>query len=639
MFGGADANYVTPNERWIWNGESWSAHVSDISPPGRVGTAMAYDSARDRLIVFGGSEPSFSVPTRDLWEWDGTRWEERGAAGPRARMEHAMAYDSIREQTILVGGLGYGATSFDYLDETWLWDGTKWRLHQPASLAETIPARSRSGLAFDPVRGETVLFGGSNGFGLSNETWLFDGARWRRVTTTQAPSGRFAPAMAWDPTSRRVILFGGLSGTTMADAWAWDGTSWTPLPGGPPARFSGAMSSDFERGGVVLYGGADSTPSARDTWWWDGTAWHDETRVYVPDLAFAGVATDLARDVIVAFGGRIGSPTIDTTREYVRGSWYERPLATRPAPRQLQQMVYMPSIGKIVMWAGTTANGTPVNDGTWAWDGTAWQRLALAANTPTRVEVASTFDAERREIVMFGGRASALVPHTDETWVFDGATWTQRTPATLPPARGSASLGYDPIRRRVVMTAGQIPGDFAFDLWTWDGTNWTEHPQPTRPTARVDGSLIWSSYRKRLVFAGGEDSASAVADDVWELDDTTWSRVNATAPPRVRNAMTATTGGIMRISASGVTGTMWRLRWESDAADEVCSSEIDLDGDTLVGCADPDCDNRCASCGDGSCSLVEDCHLCPMDCGVCAERCGDATCDPSESAASCPGDC
>ncbi len=103
--------------------------------------------------------------------------------------------------------------------------------------------------------------------------------------------------------------------------------------------------------------------------------------------------------------------------------------------------------------------------------------------------------------------------------------------------------------------------------------------------------------------------------------------------PRVK------TGGIMRISASGVTGTMWRLRWESDAADEVCSSEIDLDGDTLVGCADPDCDNRCASCGDGSCSLVEDCHLCPMDCGVCAERCGDATCDPSESAASCPGDC
>lgn len=445
--------------------------------------------------------------------------------------------------------------------------------------------------------------------------------------------------MAWDPTSRRVILFGGLNGGAMADAWAWDGTSWTPLPGGPPARFSSAMSSDFERGGVVLYGGVNnSTPSARDTWWWDGSSWHDETSVYVPDLSFAGVATDLARDIIVAFGGRPGSTTVDTTREYVRGSWYERSLATRPAARQLQQMVYMPSIGKVVMWGGMNGNGTPVNDGTWGWDGTAWQRLALAANTPVRIEIASTFDAERNEIVTFGGRTAFNLDQLDETWVFDGATWTLRTPATVPPARGGASLGYDPIRRRVVMTAGQVPGDFASDLWTWDGANWTEHAQPTRPPARVGGTLIWSPRRKRLLLAGGVDNATSVTDDVWELDDTTWFRVNAIAPPRATNSIAATIDGILRIS-SGAPGAMWRLRWESQAADEVCSSEIDLDGDALVGCADPDCDNRCTGCGDGSCSLVEDCHLCPTDCGACAERCGDATCDQAESAASCPGDC
>ncbi|MGB0591278.1 MAG: cupredoxin domain-containing protein [Myxococcota bacterium] len=48
-----------------------------------------------------------------------------------------------------------------------------------------------------------------------------------------------------------------------------------------------------------------------------------------------------------------------------------------------------------------------------------------------------------------------------------------------------------------------------------------------------------------------------------------------------------------------------------------------------------DCANAC---GDGTCSLGEDCSACPDDCGDCGD-CGDDTCGPSETCTSCPSDC
>jgi hypothetical protein len=35
---------------------------------------MAYDEARDRLVVIGGDQGNGLVA--DVWEWDGSRWME-----------------------------------------------------------------------------------------------------------------------------------------------------------------------------------------------------------------------------------------------------------------------------------------------------------------------------------------------------------------------------------------------------------------------------------------------------------------------------------------------------------------------------------------------------------------------------------
>src|SRR5262245_25538876 len=88
-------------------------------PFAQAGQAMAYDSARGRIVMFGGYEGSYLGTT---WEWDGTSWLARApATSPPVRANHAMAYDSARQRVVLFGGI-WGTAAF--LGDTWEWDGS-----------------------------------------------------------------------------------------------------------------------------------------------------------------------------------------------------------------------------------------------------------------------------------------------------------------------------------------------------------------------------------------------------------------------------------------------------------------------------------------------------------------------------------
>ena len=80
-----------------------------------------------------------------------------------------------------------------------------------------------------------------------------------------------------------------------------------------------------------------------------------------------------------------------------------------------------------------------------------------------------TYDAARQRVVLFGGNSG---PYLDETWTWDGVTWTQRHPAQSPTGRGFMGLAYDAARRQVVLFAGG--GGGLDDTWTWDGNHWQQ---------------------------------------------------------------------------------------------------------------------------------------------------------------------
>ena len=657
MLGGANVPGTELDETSTWNGLGWARPGLVISPGPRVSPAMAYDQERGQTVLFGGTDLSYSVPYADTWTWDGAQWVEALVEvdqAPSERYEAAMAFDRVRDVAVLFGGLAgaIGATS-----DTWAWDGTRWTEVTPGVPMTSPPARSAHAMAWDPVRGVVVLFGG---FGATNQalndTWLWDGTAWVLASPAMAPAARAGAAMAWDTIGQQIIMFGGepsRGAGPLGDAWAWDGAGWAPLAAGPPARAFAAMAVDGLQGGSVLHGGAATTFTALgDTWRWDGASWSNVTSSASPILHQTTVAADADRRRVVAFGGRSGTLLTNATLELVDDRWIDRtPTGVRPAARERARMAYDQARKETILWGG-------VDDGTWAWNGTSWRQVAPAAALPARTSAAMAYDAERQEVVLFGGLR--LGSDRAETWIWDGATWTQRTPPTSPAPRNAAALGYDPIARRIVLFGGQqFPsGTTLRDLWTWDGTTWTELPQGLRPAARSFAELVWSAPRQRLVLVGGAGLGGDF-QDAWELDGATWSRLDTAPPPRRSfAAYVAVPNGVLRLGGQDEAFVArhdgWRLRWDSAQPREVCSGLVDLDGDGRVGCTDPDCWSVCRprcppgvacdpsgpGCGDGTCTTeVETCRLCPADCGACPSRCGDLVCDGGETAATCPGDC
>jgi hypothetical protein len=57
------------SERWLWT------QKEDIGPSPRYGHAMAYEAARQRVVLFGGSGGS-SALLNDTWGWDGVAWTQ-----------------------------------------------------------------------------------------------------------------------------------------------------------------------------------------------------------------------------------------------------------------------------------------------------------------------------------------------------------------------------------------------------------------------------------------------------------------------------------------------------------------------------------------------------------------------------------
>jgi hypothetical protein len=128
--------------------EEWQL-IDPPSPSARSFHAMAFDSLRDRTVLFGSGA--------DVWEFDGETWTAISSPGPASRMKHAMTFDSARGRNVVFGGRDSG--SYAQLSDTWEWDGSSWEQRQAAGPS----ARDFHAMAYDSARGRTVLFGGWDG--------------------------------------------------------------------------------------------------------------------------------------------------------------------------------------------------------------------------------------------------------------------------------------------------------------------------------------------------------------------------------------------------------------------------------------------------------------------------------------------
>ncbi len=297
-------------------------------------------------------------------------------------------------------------------------------------------------------------------------------APWRPVDSEEAPAARFDPVLVDDQRRRRLVLFGGLRSQ------------------------EGAQGPD----GQSFHG---------DTWEWDGRRWVKRS-------------PKSCHDVMALHG--------DPVRVCM--------LLAGPAPRSEAGAVLDPVTGRVVVHGGRTREAGPACDpegpggcaDLWEWDGTDWiLRHAGGAESARRTSASAlAYDLRRRVVVLFGGRRD---PHCaapcDETWEWDRAAWTRRAPDQSPPGRLAHALAWDPGRERVVLFGGAAPacdGGHCDDTWAYDGETWTPVESPERPEGRRGHDLVLDPDRGQLLLVGGHADDRHFAD-LWALGQDGWERL------------------------------------------------------------------------------------------------------------------
>jgi hypothetical protein len=305
---------------------------------------------------------------------------------------------------------------------------------------------------------------------------------WVEPTLSTAPSARCCGGMAYDAAGYYTLFFGGANaGAQYGDTWAWR-SGWHQLSpaASPSARSSSAMAYDPTTGTVVLFGGGGSATTLNDTWLWDGVTW---------------------------------------TQQF--------PPVSPPARSGNQSMVYDAAAGTVVLFGGYSSSigkptgGVPLGD-TWVWNGrTKTWTQKFPATSPSARRAPLAYDPITRTVVLFGGDnggGDCCNIYYNDTWTWNGLTWTQQSPATSPPGRTEHSLAYDAGLGQVIVHGGYFdPGNGLTDTWAWSGRKWTQLNLSNEPGGRWGSGMDFDPLSDGLLLFGGEVTGDPFTNQTWLL--------------------------------------------------------------------------------------------------------------------------
>ncbi|HYK92655.1 MAG TPA: PKD domain-containing protein [Thermoplasmata archaeon] len=320
------------------------------SPSARMYASLAYDPARDGIILFGGiNNSSRFAPTpayNDTWLYSNGAWTNITSSvgtAPAARWAASMAWDTSDNYMVVFGGrTGGSATQVPrFLNDTWALTSTGWQLI--ASSSAPIP-RGFAPFTFDPAISKMLLFSGgdidfSNGTIVPfHDTWTYSAGTWSNITATAGSGAGQASSMAYDPAAGGVIATGIMRPDSLCaplnQTWLFSGGVWTkllntssPLPGGNLV-YDSATSKLLYVGGCIP---ANHTPLAL-TWEYASGTWTNDTSslgTVQGTLCCAALAYDPVQNITLQFGGNRVHPS--TRTGFVNWA-YTYPVAALSAP-------------------------------------------------------------------------------------------------------------------------------------------------------------------------------------------------------------------------------------------------------------------------------------------------------------------
>jgi len=243
-------------------------------PPARSFQSAVYDSENNVMTIFGGGVAGscgfFCTIFNDVWVLTNANglggtptWTQLSPSGtaPAPREGHTAIYDSASNRMIVFGGGNNGIMNVP--DDLWALTNANGSGGQPAWIqlsetGQTPPAVERFATAYDATNNEMTIFGGCCFW--NNSTWLLKNANglsgtptWVQMSPTGTlPAIREVHAYGYDPASNSLIVFGfGGNGISYNDTWTLSfandigGTpAWTNIipngePGSPPLPFVG----------------------------------------------------------------------------------------------------------------------------------------------------------------------------------------------------------------------------------------------------------------------------------------------------------------------------------------------------------------------------------------------------------------
>lgn len=293
---------------------------------------------------------------------------------------------------------------------------------------------------------------------------------WVQISTPSAPPARAAAAMEYDPVSRKVVLFGGYNASQyLSDTWIFDGGTWTQVSGPTPsARAAGKLVYDAVAKQLVLFGGFNGR-YLNDTWVWDG-ATSKWTHVHPAQVLRAVTAPMGFTDPINGHADIIGG------------------------------------------W-----DGRIYHNETYQWTGSNWIELPTPGRPFARGAAIAALDPVRHVVVMFGGLGDI---NTNNTWTFDGLTWTLQNPLVQPLIHYYGNSAFDPRLGAVIGFGGANGGPDFNDTWKWNGSNWIHLAPANLPLGRESFGMTYDDAIHRVIIFGGQtnlNSSLELLNDTWEL--------------------------------------------------------------------------------------------------------------------------
>ncbi|MFO7546968.1 MAG: kelch repeat-containing protein [Trueperaceae bacterium] len=249
----------------------------------------------------------------------------------------------------------------------------------------------------------------------------------------------------------------------------------------------------------------------------------------------------------------------------------------QPSPRGYVDMVYVPQVGKVLVFGGQAVTGPPFTalGETWWYDpadGT-WEQVTTEPQPSPRSAASIEVHTPTGTVVMFGGGyfTGETFATFDETWLFDAAseTWSllEFAEGEAPESAIGEMFAYHEAADTFVMFGGFTLNGFHYLTRTWHfdlaTRSWTQVSPEHSMSGRNYNAFAYDPRTELLIMSGGPENAP---DAVWTYDPRTptWQGGDRVPPgpdvPYARKVYDPDSGALVRFGGlNEPAGTVWTI--------------------------------------------------------------------------------